>query len=60
MFTKITHIIFDFDGILVDSERQYSAANALCLEPYGKCFTNEMKIAQMGRKKLDAVSFFKK
>lgn len=54
---QITHVIFDFDGILVDSERQYSKANELCLKPYGKCFTNELKIAQMGRKKLDAVNF---
>lgn len=55
---QITHVIFDFDGVLIDSERQYSAANALCLEPYGKTFTNAIKVAQMGRKKPDAVNFY--
>lgn len=52
----ITHVIFDFDGILIDSERQYSVANSRCLERWGCTFTLEMKAAMMGRRKEDAVA----
>ncbi|KAI1733130.1 haloacid dehalogenase-like hydrolase domain-containing protein [Ditylenchus destructor] len=53
---QITHVIFDFDGVLLDSERQYSVANSRCLANFGGGpFTVEMKAAQMGRKKPDAV-----
>uniref|UniRef100_A0A915DNQ4 Uncharacterized protein n=1 Tax=Ditylenchus dipsaci TaxID=166011 RepID=A0A915DNQ4_9BILA len=44
----ITHIIFDFDGVLIDSERQYSVANTKCLALFGRIFT-------MGRKKAESV-----
>jgi beta-phosphoglucomutase-like phosphatase (HAD superfamily) len=38
----ITHVIFDFDGILVDTERLYSKANEHVLKKYyGKTFTNK-------------------
>lgn len=32
---QITHVIFDFDGVLLDSERQYSVANSRCLANFG-------------------------
>lgn len=48
---SITHIIFDFDGVLIDTEGIYTEANSRCLKAYNKIFTNEMKSAQMGRKK---------
>lgn len=57
MTHSITHIIFDFDGVLVDTEGLYTIANSQCLESYGKVFTNEMKIAQMGRKKDEGISY---
>jgi HAD superfamily hydrolase (TIGR01509 family) len=53
---QITHVVFDFDGVLLDSERQYSVANAKCLERYGCTFTVEMKAAMMGRRKEDAIT----
>ncbi|KAI1714144.1 haloacid dehalogenase-like hydrolase domain-containing protein [Ditylenchus destructor] len=53
---NITHIIFDFDGVLIDSERQYTIANSRCLANFGGGpFTVEMKNAQMGRKKPEVV-----
>lgn len=53
---QITHVIFDFDGVLIDSERQYSVANTQCLQRWGKVFTLEMKTAMMGRRKDEAVT----
>ena len=38
---QITHVIFDFDGILVDTERLYTKANEQILCQYGKTFTNK-------------------
>jgi len=52
---RITHVIFDFDGVLLDSERAYSAANSKTLELYGKQFNNQMKAAMMGRSKESAI-----
>lgn len=52
---NITHIIFDFDGVLVDSETQYSIANQTVLSNWGKEFTLEKKLAMMGTKKSEAM-----
>jgi beta-phosphoglucomutase-like phosphatase (HAD superfamily) len=46
-----SHIIFDFDGIMIDSEIQYSKAMQRCVEPHGKQFTLDQKLNIMGRKK---------
>ncbi|KAI6184701.1 hypothetical protein M3Y97_00624400 [Aphelenchoides bicaudatus] len=51
----VTHVIFDFDGIMIDSEIQYSKAMKLCLEPHGKEFTLDQKLKIMGRKKPEAI-----
>lgn len=55
----ISHVIFDFDGILVDSEKQYSKAMKMCVEPHGKEFTLDQKLKIMGRKK-PGESFWKR
>ncbi|KAL6735662.1 hypothetical protein Aduo_006079 [Ancylostoma duodenale] len=39
----VTHIIFDFDGLLVDTEPCYTIANQAILGKYGREFTTEMK-----------------
>ncbi|KAI6228882.1 Pseudouridine-5'-monophosphatase [Aphelenchoides fujianensis] len=51
----ITHVIFDFDGVLIDSEQVYSEVNQKMMSKYGKDFTLEMKLAMMGTKKQEAV-----
>jgi len=53
---QITHVIFDFDGVLVDSEQIYSEVNSAMLAPYGKEFTLDLKVAMMGTKKSEAVA----
>ncbi|KAI6196332.1 hypothetical protein M3Y94_01096500 [Aphelenchoides besseyi] len=53
--TSITHVIFDFDGVMIDSELQYSKAMQKCLKPHGKTLTLEQKLNLMGRKKSDAI-----
>jgi len=57
---KITHVIFDFDGVLIDSEQVYSNVNQAMLSKYGKTFTLEMKLAMMGTKKSEAVAILLK
>ncbi|KAI6171762.1 hypothetical protein M3Y98_00898300 [Aphelenchoides besseyi] len=53
--TPITHVIFDFDGVMIDSELQYSKAMQKCLKPHGKTLTLEQKLNLMGQKKSDAI-----
>uniref|UniRef100_A0A914L6L5 Uncharacterized protein n=2 Tax=Meloidogyne incognita group TaxID=654580 RepID=A0A914L6L5_MELIC len=53
---SVTHVIFDFDGILVDTERLYSKANEQVLKnQHGKTFTNIEKSLMMGKAKPLAV-----
>ncbi|MCP9258817.1 hypothetical protein DINM_001815 [Dirofilaria immitis] len=40
---KITHVIFDLDGLLLDSENIYTRVNEEILSAYGKKFTMELK-----------------
>jgi pseudouridine-5'-monophosphatase len=54
-FNKVTHVIWDFDGVLIDSEQVYSNVNQRMLSKYGKEFTLEIKTAMMGTKKTEAV-----
>ncbi|CAD5219886.1 unnamed protein product [Bursaphelenchus okinawaensis] len=51
----ITHIIFDFDGILVDSEDRYSMIHSTCLKSFGKEFNIHQKYAILGLRKQDEV-----
>ncbi|KAL7074967.1 hypothetical protein ACQ4LE_005987 [Meloidogyne hapla] len=53
---SITHVIFDFDGILVDTERLYSKANEeVLMKLHGETFTNKEKALMMGKTKPTAV-----
>lgn len=49
----ITHVIFDFDGVILDSERVFSEANDRVLQKYGKSFNNDIKIGMMGRTQVE-------
>ncbi|CAJ0604666.1 unnamed protein product [Cylicocyclus nassatus] len=53
--TPITHVIFDFDGLLVDTEPCYTIANEAILSKYGCKFTTQLKGGMMGRKPLEAI-----
>lgn len=47
-FHPVTHIIFDFDGLLVDTETVYTRATNAVLETFGKTFTWEHKAKVLG------------
>ncbi|XP_005108965.1 pseudouridine-5'-phosphatase [Aplysia californica] len=51
---KITHVIFDVDGLIIDTERVYTEClEEICAE-YGCEFTWEIKSQQMGKKEREA------
>lgn len=54
---KITHVIFDYDGIIQDSEMAYSIANAEVLKLYGREFNNILKAGMMGKRRDEAVEW---
>lgn len=43
MPASVTHVIFDFDGLLVDTESAYTEANMELLRKYGHVFTMDLK-----------------
>ncbi|MEL6553860.1 MAG: HAD-IA family hydrolase [Cyanobacteria bacterium J06621_11] len=50
---KITHLIYDFDGLLLDTEPIYCQVNQIIANRYGKTFTPEIHRMIMGRQALD-------
>ncbi|MGB7085054.1 MAG: HAD-IA family hydrolase [Phormidesmis sp.] len=50
---KITHLIYDFDGLLLDTEPIYCQVNELIAQRYGKQFTRSLHRKIMGRQALD-------
>ncbi|KAF6262827.1 HAD-like domain-containing protein [Scenedesmus sp. NREL 46B-D3] len=55
MATKqITHVIFDMDGLLLDTETFYTIAQQEILAGLGKEFSWDLKVKMMGKKALDA------
>ncbi|XP_042235720.1 pseudouridine-5'-phosphatase-like isoform X3 [Homarus americanus] len=46
----VTHVIFDMDGLLLDTECLYTRAAEIVASEYGKTFTWEMQVACMGLK----------
>eukprot|EP00884_Botryococcus_braunii_P007494 jgi/Botrbrau1/16746/Bobra.0277s0003.2 len=51
---KITHCIFDMDGLLLDTEKFYTIAQSSVLAEYGKGFNWDLKAKIMGKKTLEA------
>ncbi|KAL1475761.1 hypothetical protein MTO96_037051 [Rhipicephalus appendiculatus] len=47
-FKKVTHVIFDADGLLLDSEKLYTAAAETMASRYGKKYTWELNKQMMG------------
>lgn len=48
-YHPVTHVIFDCDGLLVDSEKYYSIALSEVAQKYGKEFTFQIKMEMMGK-----------
>ena len=54
MYKSITHIIYDMDGLLLDTELLHERVNSEVARRYGKTFTTEAKMAIAGRPTLDS------
>ncbi|GAB6020192.1 hypothetical protein CHUAL_002914 [Chamberlinius hualienensis] len=44
----VTHVIFDMDGLLLDTERMYTESIQKVVSEYGKIYTWEIKVKCMG------------
>ena len=47
-YKKVTHVIFDMDGLLLDSEKVYEALIGSIARKYGKVYTEEVKMKLLG------------
>ncbi|KAJ6538871.1 HAD-like domain-containing protein [Mycena vulgaris] len=60
--TDVAYVLFDMDGLLLDSEAIYTKVTNTILAPYGKEMTWEIKAGCMGKPEYDAavhlLSFF--
>lgn len=50
----ITHVTFDMDGLLLDTETFYTMAQQAVLDQFDKQFTWDLKAKQMGKKALES------
>ncbi|CAK9094766.1 unnamed protein product [Durusdinium trenchii] len=50
----VTHVVFDMDGLLLDTESAYSVAQQAILDKWNRKFTWDLKAKMMGKKALDA------
>ena len=55
---RITHVVFDMDGLLLDTESMYSDAQQKILDRFGKKFNFEVKGLMMGKKAADGAQVF--
>jgi len=52
-----THVLFDLDGVLLDSEPLYTQAAQEILDPYGKTFDWSLKVETIGRDARDGAAW---
>ncbi len=57
---KITHIIYDVDGLLLDTERFYTKAYQIIAARYGKVYDWSLKSKTIGMKSLDSARIITK
>ncbi|KAK3015267.1 hypothetical protein RJ639_005687 [Escallonia herrerae] len=55
---RITHVIFDMDGLLLDTEKFYTKVQEIILARYNKTFDWSLKSKMMGKKAIEAARVF--
>ncbi|KAK4781332.1 hypothetical protein SAY87_017438 [Trapa incisa] len=55
---SITHVIFDMDGLLLDTEKFYTEVQEIILARYNKTFNWSLKAKMMGKKAIEAARVF--
>ncbi|XP_057654562.1 probable pseudouridine-5'-phosphatase [Diorhabda carinulata] len=52
-FKKVTHVIFDMDGLLLESESVYDNIIGCIADQYGKSYTEDCKLKVLGTPEVD-------
>ncbi|XP_028084267.1 (DL)-glycerol-3-phosphatase 2-like [Camellia sinensis] len=55
---SVTHVIFDMDGLLLDTEKFYTEVQEIILARYNKTFDWSLKAKMMGKKAIEAAYVF--
>jgi pseudouridine-5'-monophosphatase len=56
LLSDFSHVIFDLDGVLVDTEKLYTEATQAVVAEFGKTFEWSLKVRMMGRNELEAAA----
>ncbi|WVZ10103.1 hypothetical protein V8G54_014633, partial [Vigna mungo] len=54
----ITHVVFDMDGLLLDTEKFYTEVQEMILARYNKTFDWTLKAKMMGKKAIESARIF--
>ncbi|GAB2218273.1 hypothetical protein Droror1_Dr00001493 [Drosera rotundifolia] len=55
---RISHVIFDMDGLLLDTEKFYTEVQEIIMARYNKTFDWSLKAKMMGKKAIEAARVF--
>ncbi|KAH7855371.1 hypothetical protein Vadar_024114 [Vaccinium darrowii] len=55
---SITHVIFDMDGLILDTEKFYTEVQEIILARYNKTFDWSLKAKMMGKKAIESARIF--